>query len=86
MHIDVVLSSTGDLLMKNSYDKKYSSITNGSHVRFGRIRLPSTCESAFRTTSHLCVKRERPSIITYSLYSETITHYHFYIKHIRGEE
>ena len=41
---------------------------------------------AVRATSHLCVKRERPLIINYSLYSEIIMHYHFYLKHVRGEE
>ena len=34
----------------------------------------------------LCVKRERPLMITYSLYSENIMRYHFYLKHVRGEE
>ena len=37
-------------------------------------------------TSHLCVKRERPLIITYSLYSENIIPYHFYLKHVRKGE
>ena len=37
-------------------------------------------------TSHLCVKRERPLIITVSLYRENIVHYHFYLKHLREEE
>ena len=41
---------------------------------------------SLRATSHLCVKRERPLIITYSLYSENIMHDHFYLKHVRGEE
>ena len=36
-----------------------------------------------RATSHLCVKREQPLIITYSLYSENIMHYYFYLKHVR---
>ena len=39
-----------------------------------------------KATSHLCVRRERPLIITYSLYSENIIHYHFYLKHVSGEE
>ena len=43
------------------------------------------CNSV-RATSHLCVKGERPLIITYSVYSENIMHYHYYLKHIRGEE
>ena len=44
-----------------------------------RIRICCT----LRATSHLCVKRERPLIITYSLYSENIIHYHFYLKHLK---
>ena len=36
-----------------------------------------------RATSHLCVKREQPLIITYSLYSENIMHYYIYLKHVR---
>ena len=39
-----------------------------------------------RATSHSCVKRERPLIMTYSLYSENIMHNHFYLKHVRREE
>ena len=39
-----------------------------------------------RATSHLYVKRERPLIITYSLYPENIMHYHFHLKHVREEE
>ena len=39
-----------------------------------------------RATSHLCVKRERPLIITYSLCSEDMMQYNFYFKHVRGEE
>ena len=37
-------------------------------------------------TSHLCVKFERPLIISYSLYSENIINYHFYLKHVRRIE
>ena len=38
--------------------------------------------TAFRAFSPLCVKHERPLIITYSLYSENILHYHFHLKHV----
>ena len=34
---------------------------------------------AVKATSHLCVKRKRPLIITYSLYSENIMYYYFYL-------
>ena len=37
-------------------------------------------------TSHLCVKRELSLIITYSLCSENIMRYHFYLKHVREGE
>ena len=43
-------------------------------------------KARIRATSHLCVKRERPLIITHSFYSENIMHYHFYLKYVRGEE
>ena len=46
----------------------------------GIIRL------SLRATSHLCVKCERPLIITYSSYSENTMHYHFYLKHVRRED
>ena len=35
-------------------------------------------QGTVRVTTHLCLKRERPLMITYSLYSENIMHYHFY--------
>ena len=59
--------------------------------RMGKYQWPLMLDASLdgeriRATSHLCVKRERPLIITYSLYSESIIHYHFYLKHIRGEE
>ena len=40
----------------------------------------------FSATSHLCIKREWPLIISYSLYSKNIIHYHFYLNHIREGE
>ena len=52
----------------------------------GDIPGPLINAVCIRATSHLCVKRERPLIITYSLHSENIMHYHFYLKHVRGEE
>ena len=36
-----------------------------------------------RATAYLCVKRERSLITTYSLYSENIMHFDFYLKHVR---
>ena len=52
---------------------------------WGTPNISGMCHT-FRATPHLCVKRERPLIITCSLYSENIMHYHFYLKHVRGEE
>ena len=39
-----------------------------------------------RTTSHLRVEREQPLIVTYSLFSENILNYYFYLKHVRKGE
>ena len=38
-----------------------------------------------RATFDLCVKRERPLIIAYSLYSENIMHSHFYLNTLEEE-
>ena len=52
----------------------------------GVVRQQHQKLKTVRATSHLCVKREWPLIITYSLYSENIMHYHLYLKHVRGKK
>ena len=51
IHSDTVLSSTGALLMKAVMKNNFQQ--QMVHFRFGRIRLPDTCESAFTTLRNL---------------------------------
>ena len=53
-------------------------------VTTGHFIITAATRGTFRATSHLCVKRERPLIITYSLYSGNIINYHFYVQHAGG--
>ena len=57
-----------------------------TYLQTGWRRYRIARRPVVRATSHLCVKHERSLIITYSLYSENIMRYHFYVKHTRGEE
>ena len=69
MHSDVVLSSTGALLMTTVL--KHNRRQQMVHFCFGRIRLPDTCESAFNIT---CYNSAKPPETSKSVRKRPKTH------------
>ena len=87
MHSDAIFSAIGASRMKTSSKINTRQQIVVLHKQLSVLtHQTDTRESTLRATSHLCVKRERLLITAYSLYSENIMQFHFYLSHVSDEE